>query len=116
MRSSVDIPQPDGRTPRTRIPTRERSDSIAGRPKSRATVGHGLGEAQASPAFGPRRGGWEIADGSPLARRAVARTRNVGITPVRRSRSSPITGVRGVITVFAWLGLNIRAVRPDRLD
>ena len=24
--------------------------------------------------------------------------------------------VRGVITVFAWFGLNIRAVRPDRLE
>jgi hypothetical protein len=38
------------------------------------------------------------------------------------SRRSPVAVVsddrlvRGVITVFSWLGLNIRAVRPDRLD
>lgn len=38
------------------------------------------------------------------------------------SRRSPVAVVsddrlvRGVITVFSWFGLNIRAVRPDRLD
>ncbi len=38
------------------------------------------------------------------------------------SRQSPVAVVsddrlvRGVITVFSWFGLNIRAIRPDRLD
>lgn len=38
------------------------------------------------------------------------------------SRRSPVAVVsddrlvRGVITVFSWFGLNIRAVRPDRLE
>ncbi len=40
----------------------------------------------------------------------------------KESRGSPVAVVshdrlvRGVITVFSWFGLNIRAIRPDRLD
>lgn len=40
----------------------------------------------------------------------------------KQNRLSPVAVVsddrlvRGVITVFAWFGVNIRATRPDRLD